>query len=68
MPTHADRHEVRRLLDEGAQLIEVLEEKQYRQAHLPGAVHLPAWEITAERAEADLDRSRPVVAYCFDTL
>ncbi|MFP5317675.1 MAG: rhodanese-like domain-containing protein [Acidimicrobiia bacterium] len=68
MPSHADRATVRRLLDDGAQLVEVLEERQYRQAHLPGAVHLPAWELTAERAERDLDRARPVVAYCFDTL
>lgn len=67
MPISARREEVSRLLDEGAQIVEVLEEKQYRGAHLPGAVHLPAWELTRERAE-ELDRSRPVVVYCFDTL
>ena len=66
MFTSVDRAEVRRLLDEGAQLVEVLEERQYRMAHLPGAVHLPAWELTRRRAE-DLDRDRPVVVYCFDT-
>jgi rhodanese-related sulfurtransferase len=67
MFTSVDRDEVRRLLDEGAQLVEVLEERQYRMAHLPGAVHLPAWELTRRRAE-DLDRDRPVVVYCFDTV
>ena len=67
MPKEIRREEVRRLIDAGAQLVEVLEVKQYRAAHLPGAVHLPAWEVTAERA-AELDRDRPVVVYCFDSL
>lgn len=63
----ASRDQVRRLVDEGAQVVEVLEARQYRLAHLPGAVHIPAWQLTRERAE-ELDRSRPVVVYCFDTL
>ncbi len=46
---------------------ELLEEKQYRAAHLPGAVHIYARELTPERA-AELDRDRPVVVYCLDTL
>ncbi len=62
-----DRDEVRRLADEGAQLVEVLEPKQYRLAHLPGALSIPAWELTRQRAD-ELDRNRPVVVYCFDTL
>ena len=62
------RDEVRRLADEGAQLVEVLEARQYQLAHLPGAVHIPGWEMTRARAEAELDRDRPVVVYCFDTL
>lgn len=64
----ATRKDVRRLLDAGAQVVEVLEERQYRAAHLPGAVHIPAWEVTRARAEAELQRDRPVVVYCFDTL
>ena len=64
----ATRKDVRRLLDAGAQVVEVLEEPQYRAAHLPGAVHIPAWELTRARAEAELQRDRPVVVYCFDTL
>ena len=68
MVTAIDRQEVQRLLDKGAQAVEVLEEKQFQAAHLPGAVHLPAWELTRDRAEAEIDRDRPVVLYCFDTL
>jgi len=61
------RIRVRQLLDHGAQVVEVLERQQFRLAHLPGAVHLPAWELTRARAD-ELDRDRPVVVYCFDNL
>ena len=67
MFTSASRDDVRRLVDQGAQVVEVLERRQFEAAHLPGAVHLPAWELTRERAES-LDPTRPVVVYCFDTL
>jgi rhodanese-related sulfurtransferase len=68
VPTKIRRDDVRRLLDEGAQIVEVLERSQYEAAHLPGAVHIPAWELTAERAGKELDRDRPIVVYCFDNL
>ncbi len=63
-----DRERVRQLVDQGAQVVEVLEEDQYRLAHLPGAVHLFARRFTRERVEELLDRHRPVVLYCLDTL
>lgn len=61
------RDRVVRLVESGAQVVEVLERRQYDLAHLPGAVHIPAWELTRERAQ-ELDPSRPVLVYCFDTL
>ncbi len=66
MPTDVTRDEVVRLLGEGAQLVEVLEPSQYEAAHLPGAVNIPGWELSRERA-AELDRDRPVIVYCLDT-
>lgn len=62
-----DRTEVQQLVADGAQVVEVLEERQYRLAHLPGARSIPAWKLTRARA-SELDPSRPVVVYCFDTL
>jgi len=50
MFTSATRDEVRALVARGAQVVEVLESRQYRLAHLPGAVHIPAWQLTRERA------------------
>jgi rhodanese-related sulfurtransferase len=67
VPTSIDRDELRGLMERGATVVEVLEERQFRSAHLPGAVHMPGWEMTEERV-GELDRSRPVVVYCFDNL
>jgi rhodanese-related sulfurtransferase len=68
MTTSVQREDVQRLIEEGAQIVEVLEAHQFHMAHLPGAVNIPAWELTRARAEASLAKDRPVVVYCFDTL
>ena len=67
MPGFIDRQEVRRLLDDGAQLVEVLGRKQYEEEHLPGAVNIFLKEL-ARKAPEQLDRSRPVIVYCEDPL
>jgi rhodanese-related sulfurtransferase len=58
---------LRELLDQGAQLVEVLPEEEYREAHLPGAINIPLKELDRETA-ARLDSDRPVVVYCWDSL
>jgi rhodanese-related sulfurtransferase len=63
MGTAIGRDEVRRLLDEGAQLIEVLPAEQYEPLHLPGALNLPLKQL-ADLAPRQLDRGRPVIVYC----
>jgi phage shock protein E len=55
------------LLDEGAQLVDVLTRREYAEEHLPGAINIPLKELDAD-ATAQLDRRRPVVAYCHDCL
>ena len=66
MPTEIGRDELRQLTGQGAQLVEVLPIDEYEWAHLPGAVSLPLKELD-ERA-GELDRSRPVITYCHDSL
>jgi rhodanese-related sulfurtransferase len=61
------RQRVQELIGQGAQLVEVLEEQQFRLAHLPGAIHIKGRDLTRERAESQLRRDRPVIVYCFDT-
>jgi len=55
------------LIANGVQLVEVLPERQYELGHLPGAVNLPLKRLDASTA-AVLDRQRPVVVYCWDSL
>jgi rhodanese-related sulfurtransferase len=61
-----DREQVRQMVAEGAQLVEVLPAKEYKEDHLPGAINLPLRRLEAE-AETILDRSRPVIVYCWDS-
>ena len=65
MVRDVDRHELQRLMKEGAQLVEVLPKEEYEEEHLPGAISLPLRRLEAE-VTAILDRDRPVVTYCWD--
>jgi rhodanese-related sulfurtransferase len=67
MPQAVDLEQLRRLVDDGAQLIEVLPAVEYEEERLPGAVNLPLKELDATSAER-LDRSRAVIVYCYDSL
>jgi rhodanese-related sulfurtransferase len=66
MPTGIGHEELRRLTGQGAQLVEVLPADEYDWAHLPGAVNLPLKKLDATAGQ--LDRSRPVIVYCHDSL
>jgi rhodanese-related sulfurtransferase len=66
MPAVIGRDELRKLTDQQAQLVEVLPADEYDWAHLPGAVNLPLKELDARAGQ--LDRSRPVIVYCHDSL
>ena len=65
MPTPIDREQVQKLLEEGAQLVEVLPEGEYEQEHLPGAINIPLKTLDAESVQR-LERGRPVIVYCHD--
>jgi rhodanese-related sulfurtransferase len=66
-PASVTRDEVRRLVEAGAQLVEVLPPDEFDDEHLPGATSLPLKSLTAQTA-AGLDRTRPVIVYCWDGL
>ena len=65
MPTPIDRDEVQRLLDNDAQLVEVLPEAEFEDEHLPGAISIPLKSLDAESARR-LERERSVIVYCHD--
>jgi len=57
--------EVKQLLAQGAQLVDVLGEDDFQHDHLPGAINIPLKRLDANTV-ARLDRDRPVLVYCND--
>ena len=68
VPGTIGRDDVRRLVAEGAQLVEVLPRAEYDEEHLPDALHLPLKSLSASTAAVVVDRARPIIVYCWDAL
>jgi rhodanese-related sulfurtransferase len=66
MAREVDREGVRRLMEQGAQVVDVLPAQEYSEDHLPGAINLPLRKIETEASRV-LDPSRPVIVYCWDS-
>jgi molybdopterin/thiamine biosynthesis adenylyltransferase len=66
--TEVDPREVHDLLGNGhrgdAVLVDVREQHEYEQAHLPGAVHVPRGHLESRIEGSAGDRSRRVILYC----
>lgn len=65
MPIELRKEEVRQMLQDGAQLVEVLSSRAYQKIHLEGAINLPLYELDAQ-SSSQLDKERPVIVYCAD--
>ena len=65
MPTAIFRDEVRRLVEEGVQLVDVLPREEYEDEHLPGAINIPLKELN-RTTTAGFKRDAPVIVYCHD--
>jgi sulfur-carrier protein adenylyltransferase/sulfurtransferase len=56
------REEARKLVDEGAQLLDVRAEHEWEAGRIAGAAHVPLPELPQRLGE--IDRDRPAVVYC----
>ena len=65
MMTQVDRNEVKRLISQGAQMVEVLPKAEYEEERLPGAINIFLKHLDRKSA-AQLDRERPIIVYCHD--
>ena len=65
MPIGIFRDDLHKLLENGAQLIDVLPREEYEEEHLPGAISIPLKELNRETTSR-LQQDVPVIAYCHD--
>jgi len=65
VPTEIFRDGVRRLVEEGVQLVDVLPREEYEEEHLPSAINIALKELNRETS-ARLQRDAPVIVYCHD--
>jgi rhodanese-related sulfurtransferase len=56
------REEAQKLIEEGAQLVDVRAEHEWEAGRIAGATHLPLAELAERAGEIDVDH--PVVLYC----
>jgi rhodanese-related sulfurtransferase len=66
MPRQVDLEGLRRLMDEGAQVVDVLPAREYGEDHIRGAISLPLRKLESGAREV-LDPDRPIVVYCADS-
>jgi rhodanese-related sulfurtransferase len=57
-----DRAQARRLVEDGAQLVDVRADHEWEAGHIAGASHIPLDELSQRVGE--IDKGRPVVLYC----
>ena len=65
MPIGIFRDDLHKLLENGAQLIDVLPREEYEEEHLPGAISIPLKELNRETSTR-LQQDVPVIVYCHD--
>ena len=56
------REEAQRLIESGAQLIDVRVAHEWEAGHIAGAAHIELGELSSRAGE--IDRDRPVIFYC----
>jgi rhodanese-related sulfurtransferase len=54
--------EAKRIIESGAQIIDVRTDVEYEAGHIPDSRHIPLSDV--QRESANLDREKPVIIYC----
>jgi len=60
-----DRHRVRELVAKHTPLIDVLNQEEYRQSHIPQALNIPLGEVDRTTV-AQYAPDQPIIVYCDD--
>src|SRR5580765_7676792 len=63
--SEVDAGQARELIDSGGPLVlDVREQNEWDEGHIPGAVHIPRGNLESRVEQALPDRDRPVLVYC----
>lgn len=62
LPQRISGAEARRLLEEGALLLDVRPRLEFAQSHLPDAVNIPLEELSSRMSELPIERT--IITYC----
>ncbi len=62
MITDINRETLLTLIEQGAQVVDVLPEGEFMASHIPGAINIPLKTLNSE-ATSTLARAKPVVVY-----
>jgi rhodanese-related sulfurtransferase len=54
------------MVEDGAQLVEVLPREAYEAEHLPRAINIPLQQLDRQTT-ATLQQDQPVIVYCYDS-
>jgi rhodanese-related sulfurtransferase len=54
------------MVEDGAQLVEVLPKEEYEAEHLPRAMNIPLQQLDRQTTAA-LQQAQPVIVYCYDS-
>jgi rhodanese-related sulfurtransferase len=65
MPTGIFKDDLRKLLKDGGQLVDVLPREEYEEEHLPSAINIPLKELN-HVTSAQLRQDTSVIVYCHD--
>jgi len=60
--TDINRETLLTLIEQGAQVVDVLPEGEFMASHIPGAINIPLKNLNSE-ATSTLTRAKPVVVY-----
>ena len=65
---HISRDDLKAKMDRGDDfvLVDTMPKMYYRHSHLPGAINLPADEVTERASDALPDKDAEIVVYCID--
>jgi rhodanese-related sulfurtransferase len=67
MSTAIELPDLQRLIEQGAQVVEVMPGEEFTEFHLPGAINIPLKQLDADSVSV-LDPGRAIVVYCYDYL